>query len=286
MSTPDHFVADVPLDPTRDPFLIQHRFRGRPMLPVVVAIEAFCQAVQKFVGEGRRVVRVGSVETVNGLRFFTDEVHAAHVHGRVRGNVIDCELTADFSNSKGKLVQADRVFLRGTVEVASAAKRLELHAPELPREWNDVHYADEDFVIYHGPIFRCLTQMKYVPPGTWVNFRAAPLAEFAGARGTSGWLLPDQLLDACFFACGVCLWFDSGFVSIPCNLDALTVVRCPRPDEACRAFIVQLPREGQHARFNFTLVDADNRALLQVEGFRTVIVNQGVESTPSGGLSG
>ena len=277
-SSSDRFVAEIPLDPTRDPFLFQHRFRSRPMLPVVVAIEALCQAVQKFFGQERRVVRVSFVETVNGLRFFTDDVQMVHMYGRVRGNVVDCELTADFTNSQGQLLQADRVCLRGQVEVASEALPLELSAPELPSEWNDVGYAGEDFLIYHGPIFRCLTQMKYVAPGTWINFTPPPLQDFAGSRGTSGWLLPDQLLDACFFACGVCLWYDSGFVSIPNHLESLTVGRCPRPDETCRAFIVQLPREGQNARFNFTLVDAENRALIQVTGFRTIIVNQGVES--------
>jgi hypothetical protein len=59
-------TAEVHLDPAADTFLVQHRFKGSPMMPVVMTLESMAQAATLAAGEGRAVVALKNIEIVNG----------------------------------------------------------------------------------------------------------------------------------------------------------------------------------------------------------------------------
>ncbi len=277
--SPDRFHAEIRLDPTRDPFLIQHLFRQRPLLPIVVGMESMAQAVQTFIGPNRCVTGLRNFETLTGMRFLTDDAASAKVSCVSRDGIFRCELTSDFYNSKGKLIQPDRAHMRAIVETADVSPSLRLDAPKIPTESNPVIYRDDAFVIYHGPIFRCLNRIQYTPPGTWGTLLPAPVADFAGQRGTDGWLLPCQLLDACLFACGVCAWYDTGAVTLPNSFTNLEIARCPRADENCFVYLLPRGREGKYFVYDFSLTDEQGNVLLQVNGMSMLAFEM---KTPSG----
>ena len=54
-------------DPAADRFLIEHRLRGKPLLPVVVGLEALAEAARA--ASGQRVVGFRDIDMVDGLLF-------------------------------------------------------------------------------------------------------------------------------------------------------------------------------------------------------------------------
>ena len=71
-------ISSVVLDPTVEPFLIEHRLDDRPLLPLVIGLELLCEAASKLIDGGGKV-SLRDVEAVNGLRFHTDQPHEARV---------------------------------------------------------------------------------------------------------------------------------------------------------------------------------------------------------------
>jgi NAD(P)-dependent dehydrogenase (short-subunit alcohol dehydrogenase family) len=133
-------VGDVPLDPRSDAFLIQHRLRDKPLLPVVVGLEALAEIA---IGDdsrgatpprtrhpqivdlrlddvnaksGHHVVGFENIQMLDGMLFHTDAAVTAQAEAKfVGGDRADCSLTCDFRNRAGKLIQKDRPYLRASV---------------------------------------------------------------------------------------------------------------------------------------------------------------------------
>lgn len=266
-------TAEVQLDPTADVFLAQHRFKDRPMMPVVVTLEALAEAGALLAAQDRRVTGLRDVRILNGLRFFNDEPLTARVHAEVRGSDVAGRFTCDFYNRSGKLLLPDKPYLECAVETGPQAPALEAPLPGEPREWTRCWYPDEDIVIWHGPVYRCLYEMAVEGDQAWGHLRAPAPEALAGRRGAQGWILPAAPLDACFFACGVFLWWRfRGVVAIPDGLERLRLGRAPRADEECLVHIRDRGREAQRALYDFTVYGDDGSVLFQVDGYRNVIV--------------
>jgi hypothetical protein len=85
--------------------------------------------------------------------------------------------------------------------------------------------------------------------------------------------MPSALLDACFFACGIVLWWKHrGVVAIPDGIERIDFGRLPRAGEKCLVHIQDHGRTGDRALFDFAVFAADGAPLFQVEGYRNVIV--------------
>ncbi|HUG92877.1 MAG TPA: C45 family autoproteolytic acyltransferase/hydrolase [Planctomycetaceae bacterium] len=272
----ERLTAEVHLDPTVDVFLVQHQFKGRPMLPAVVSLEAIAQAAQLLAGPGQRIAELRDVELLNGLRFHSDEPQTARVHARVEGGRIEGDFTCDFYNRKGVLLLKDKPYMRAVAELAPASAPLpDADSPSnVPDEWMDCWYFEDGLVIYHGPVFRNLRQINVEGDEGWARLVASPLAELSGRRRPrEGWIVPAALLDACFFGCGSYLWirFD-GTVAIPAGIERLVLGRPPRPEENCLLSMRFRGREGQHGLFDCRVTGEDGRMVLHVDGYRNVIV--------------
>jgi acyl transferase domain-containing protein/NAD(P)-dependent dehydrogenase (short-subunit alcohol dehydrogenase family) len=272
--TATHVTAETHLDPTRDVFLLQHKFKGRPMMPVVVTLEAMAEAASLLAGQRKQVVGFRNIEILNGLRFHTDELQTARIHATTDEESITCDFTADFYNRRGKLLRKDLAYLRTLVELADERSPLKMPQPPQPDLWTDCRYPDEDIVIYHGPVFRYLKQMAIGnDDDAWARIEAPPLDELAGHRGGKGWILPPVVLDTCFFACGICLWFKhKGVVAIPDGIGRLILGHEARPGERCTVHIRDRGRQEKRALFDFTVFGESGKVVLHVEGYRNVIV--------------
>ena len=169
------WVADLPLNPTRDPFLVEHLLRNRPLLPVVVGLEALAE-IAKAAG-GQRVVGFRNVDMMDGLLFHTDRAVVARVRAPPRADgSFDCELTCDFRNRAGGLIKADRPYLRTTVELAAGPLALSSPLPPMPDQpiFRDIVYPD-DAPVYHGGPFRGVTSAYcYDTAAGWARDHRAP----------------------------------------------------------------------------------------------------------------
>ena len=273
-------LAELILDPCQDVFLKQHLFKGKPLLPVVVAIEALVEAAIELTGKYGKVAALHNIEIVNGLRFTTDEPQTAHVRAVADGNQVRCELMCDFRNRRGIVLQPNRPYLRADVVFMETPPKLASCTTPSVSEWHDVWYPEEDVVIYHGPVFRNLRQITVDERSDgWARLVAPSPDNVAGVRGGAGWCVPSALLDGCFFACGAFLWFLlEGVVAIPAGIGEIRFGRQARVGEQCLAHIRFRDRKDDQGIFDVDLYGEDGEAILQVEGYRNMIVAQAISN--------
>ena len=134
----------------------------------------------------------------------------------------------------------------------------------------------ENGLLYHGAPLRCLKQWAFQYDGGWGQIVAPSLAELAGPRPASGWILPPAVLDACLYACGSFVFVQfGGQVEAPQGLERLVWTRQPKAGENCILRFYFRGRDQRHSRFDFTLFGEDQRPLLQANGFRMVRIVSG-----------
>ncbi len=115
--------AHILFDPKLDPFLVDHQFRGKGLLPAVIGLESVAEAAR--LASGKKVVAIRDLELIEGLLFHTDQKLAARIRtGAESGGAIACELVSDFYNRSHKLIKKDRLHLRAVAEVADSVPAL------------------------------------------------------------------------------------------------------------------------------------------------------------------
>jgi hypothetical protein len=282
----ERLVAESQLDPTAEVFLVQHRFKDRPLMPLVVMVEALAEAASLLAEPSQRVVGLRNIEIQNGLRFVTDDVQTIRVHATVRGSEIECQLTSDVRNRKGEVLLKDKPHLKGIVDVAPVGTPISKLNPSVtarppgdPTKWDRCFYT-ENIVIYHGPVFRCLRALAVNGKHCWGDVVALPMPKIAGARSSEGWFTNPSMLDACLYSCGSFFWLmNRGIIAVPDGFDQLRLGRFPRPNEKLLVSMLDRGRQGDKTYYDFTVYGEGGVPILDVIGYRNQIV--GEEPTPT-----
>ena len=270
----ERLTAEIRLDPISDVFIAQHQFKQTPFMPLAATLEAIVEAGRLAGGGGGPVVSVTQVELPNGLGFVNGQPQIARIYCTIAGDRVSCDLTADFYNTKGKLLKKDRPWAHGTVE---------LHVPcpkfagdlQLPTSWTDWNYQAKEEVWYHGPVYRCLKQIAIDGQTVWGRVIAPPLADFAGQRGADGWCVPSSVLDGCFYTCALSVWSrQGGVMSIPAGIDRMTFGRLPRDGEELIVYATDQGMAGRTASFDFTVLGDDRSVVLAAEGYRLTVLGK------------
>jgi acyl transferase domain-containing protein/NADP-dependent 3-hydroxy acid dehydrogenase YdfG len=267
-------VAQLRLDPVADAFLVQHRLRNKPLLPVVVGLESLAETARG--ASGLQVVGFRQVQMVDGLQFHTERSTTAQVRATAESdNAYQCELTCDFRNRMGEMVQKDRPYLRALVDVGSALRPLNAQLPSAPESWTDFCYP-EGAPVYHGPTLRGVTGIAFDRQGGWGRLVSLPLADLVGQSRVGGWIVPSAVLDAALYACGIHLWMHGdGAVSLPRSIDQLQLGRAPRAGETCLVSFVCREIGKDSACYDFTLIGEDRTVIVAAQGYRKVILLRG-----------
>ena len=268
-------VAEIRFDPARDPFLLEHRLKGKPFLPGVVMLESLVEAAS-LLDRSRQVVGLSNVEIVNGLLCHTDRPVAAKVTVTPSAEGLSCVLTSELRDRKDRVIHADRLLAKGTVHLADAPPQLSAPPPGQPAlGWFDQRYP-EDALMYHGQPLRVLKQYCCQYDGAFSQIVAPSPAGLAGPRSSAGWLLPLAVLDGCVYSCGNFVFIQfAGTLEVPHGFDRLDVARLPHENETCTLRLHFRDREGRHSRFDFTLFGQDGGVILAAEGYRTILVGEG-----------
>ncbi|MCC9607890.1 SDR family NAD(P)-dependent oxidoreductase [Blastopirellula sp. JC732] len=270
----DELVGDVPLDPINDPFLALHRLRGKPLMPVVVTLEALREAAE--LASGKKTVAFCDVDMIDGLAFHTDNATTAQARAKMVGdNLAECRWTCDFRNRTGGLIQKDRLYLQAKVEVADQPAALTAELPPFPTEWSAVTYP-EDAAIYHGTPFRCLKALSCDASGGWGHIVAEPLADLTKPERVEGWRVPSCILDSALYACGCQLYMHSeGAVSLPRKIERLELGRMPSDGENCYVHFVCRDVAEKSALYDLTLFGENGEVILKAYGYQKVILGRG-----------
>jgi len=269
----DRLTAEIRLDPVADAFLAQHQYKQTPLMPLAAILEVMAESAS-LAGDGRPVVSVRQVELLNGLAFSSGQPQTAQIHSTVEGDCVSCDLTADFYNTRGKLLKKDRPYARCVVELSGESPQLEGEL-RLPTSWTDWGYKSKVAAWYHGPVYRCLKQIAVDGNIAWGRIIAPPLADFAGRRGGDGWIVPSAVLDGCFYTCGLSVWLKrDGATSIPAGIDRMTFGRLPRDGEELIVLATEHGDDGRTASFDLTVLGEDRSVVLTAKGYRITILGK------------
>jgi acyl transferase domain-containing protein len=261
------------LNPARDPFLKQHRIDDHPVLPMAVGIELLSEAALRAFGQ-RSAIRLRNVRAVQALKFFSDDERLVQVHvadASAQGAV--CELTADVLNRDGRLVEADRVYLKGRVEpcgeVRPGCEPLSTDELKETAGWEIVNYLPEGSAIYHGPAFQGLRRFHTAGNVARGVVSAPALNELPGSRRRiDGWVIPSSCLDACFYLVAL-LGFRqlAAGPTLPVSIDYLEIGRLTNPGERCSIEVTFNRRDGRHLWFDFSMVGSNGDAIFTARDY-------------------
>jgi NAD(P)-dependent dehydrogenase (short-subunit alcohol dehydrogenase family) len=266
-------TADLPLDPLAEAFLVQHRLRNKPLMPVVVGLEGLAEVARA--AGGGAVVGFDNVQMLDGLMFHTDRSLLAQVRAVAKDDgAFACELTCDFRNRSGGLIQKDRPYLRADVRVGEKPASVAA-VPEVGGAWTEFSYPD-DAPVYHGPVFRGVNGICCDRQGGWGRIVSLPLVDLVGPKRVADWAVPSCVLDAALYACGIHLWtHETGAVSLPKAIDHLQLGRAARDGETCLVHFVCRDISADSACYDFTLVGQDGQLIVAAQGYRKVILARG-----------
>ncbi|WP_166830410.1 type I polyketide synthase [Thalassoroseus pseudoceratinae] len=255
--------------PKRDPFLVEHRVQDTPVMPLAVGVEILCEAAMCAAGRRERI-RLRDIEALRALKFF--EETPKEISSRIvncNGNHWTCELVADQTTRDGRLVEADREYLRATVEIGVGDATYVRPSPAPDHGWETIHYVGPESMVYHGPVFQNLTKFCYQGDRGWAKISAPALTELASARrNVTGWTIPSAALDACLYATALLAWKQvEAAPSLPASMGELEVGRLTRPGEACIVETKFLRRDGQRAWFEFSLFGQNEDLILRAKGY-------------------
>jgi malonyl CoA-acyl carrier protein transacylase/NAD(P)-dependent dehydrogenase (short-subunit alcohol dehydrogenase family) len=271
-------VAEARLNPGVDPFLRDHRFKNRPLLPSVITLELFAEAASLLLDGGAVAFR--RLEFLNGLRFHSSRPVAARVGVVVNGSAAECALRADFYNAQGRLIDPDRLYATGCIERAQASLHVAAPDEAAPSSWHPMEYlegaAGRSFVFY-GPSLRCLKEIVLQADGGWGRIVAPSVNEAGGGR-TGTWRIPAAVLDACLLACGAFGRRVLQLYQLPEGIESLRVRRMPDAGELLTARVRFRSRRDNHTFFDFTLFGADGTAVVCADGVRFVGVSAKAKS--------
>ena len=255
--------------PGTDPFLIDHRFRGRPLLPAVVGMEAFLETVRELY-PNKKVVALHDVELREGLGFPSDDPIAATIITESFGDRISCRLAAPFVNSKGIVVLSERIYSVGTVEIADAEVAIHATIPDVPTgSWHPIRYVDEKSLMYHGPVFQQSVEALFTEnDGVWSRISVRPLSQLFGKRSAGKSVIHPGTVDACLYICGVCVWLETkGAVGLPKSLKTLRLGRLPKDGENVVAHIRYKRGNESEAWFDVVCCGEDGTPLFTLEEY-------------------
>jgi NAD(P)-dependent dehydrogenase (short-subunit alcohol dehydrogenase family) len=270
-------MAEARFDPAADPFLRDHLFHGQPLLPAVIGLEALAEAAA-VLDCGRTVVGLRDVQIPNGLRFRSGQIQDVRIRATLGDRGVECQLSADFYGQHGKLIDPQRVYVTGIVDLADRPAPVPLPPWDPPPgEWSEMQHSDdprggEGSSVYHGRTFRCLRSVSLVPGGVWGRILAPAVSEVGGSRG-SRWRLPAAVLDACLVACGVFARKQLEIRQLPRAFDRLRIHRLPRIGELCTVRANFRSRDDGTTCFDFTLGGDDGTVILDAEGHRCAILS-------------
>lgn len=271
------FSAEVIFRPDSDRFLQQHLLKKRPILPLVIGVEAIAESAVQVIGNGKKLVSLENVEVESALKFFSNEPLATRIRTEKIGTKVRCLLESDFVNRQGKLLQKDRLHVRGVAIAGSPEEndhlsvKRQMPALEQIRSAGDYTYPD-DLAIYHGPIYRALKAVQASGSEGWGWIVAPDPQELAPSRrGT--WFYSPVVLDACFYACGVYMaMVGDRAIHLPQGLTKLRFGQVPKANQDCLIHLSCRARQERRGEFDFTVQTADGTIVLDVTGYHTLII--------------
>jgi len=266
---PGRYAASVLLDPAKDPFLINHRFKGMPFLPAVISMEIFAEAVG-LIEPRATLLGLSEVRLINGLVLPPSRTYEARVVIERCPEGYRCRLVGPFVNGQGRVLEQERLYASALVELGEGPPPIEKRDPGEPAlDWFPVAFP-QDAVIVHGPSLQACKAAVCQHDGARAKIRGAAPATLLGGRAFDRLLLPCAELDACLFACGLYGYCMLERVrGVPSAITRYRQARLPQPGEECVLRVFYRESNDRGSVYDFFLVGAAKDMILEVQGYQT-----------------
>jgi NAD(P)-dependent dehydrogenase (short-subunit alcohol dehydrogenase family) len=270
----EEFLAEVPLEATTDPFLVHHQFRGGPFLPAVLSLEMFAEAAAAWKTPAR-VTGFRDIELKNGWTVDSARNHEALVRMTSEDGGVRCDLIGPFYNSQGELVEKDRVYVSGLVELGESAPQVDPIVPGKPvYDWFPFIYP-EGMDIYHGSPFRTLQKIDFQHGGGRAIVAGRPRNELIGDRPGGGMLVSAAALDGCMVACGAFGYaMLERSIALPLGMEHYQQVRLPKDGEQCTARFFLRDATRENSLYDIMLLGEEGDVIFDAKGYRTANVRE------------
>jgi len=259
--------AEAVLDPAAQPFLDHHRIDGIPVLPGVMGIEAFAELACLAL-PGRVVAAVEDVRFLAPFKLYRDEPRTALLEAWFEPDGDDVLAHCRLAGARllaGRAEPQVTTHFEATVRLsvrppaAPAARR----APEPGPEADRLAAGDIYRVYFHGPAYQVLDR-AWIDGRRAVGVVAAHLPD-DHVPADRPFLLRPRLIELCFQTAGV--WdLRGGRLGLPSRIDRLTVA----PDGGAGPLQAIATRADGDDHVDVVVVDAEDRAPVRVDGYRTV----------------
>ncbi len=276
-------IAEIRFSPDTDPFLNGHLNDGVPLLPAVVGIETCVQAAFIWSG-GRFVSRLRNLQIQNGFRMASPRLHHARILLTGTQQELTCQLTGDFFEKQGLLIDPFRLYQTCILNMADDPQQIlppDIGTPPESNAWTAVPYpndwhdmgAAESGTVFYGPQLRTLKSVHHDAHGSWGRMIAPPVSELGGSRPGSRWHTPAALLDGCLFLCDLFATHNLGTRQLPHVIDQIDFGRLPAAGEKCLARVIFRGRNGRRLTWDIWLLAEDGTAILWTQGFHATTLN-------------
>jgi NAD(P)-dependent dehydrogenase (short-subunit alcohol dehydrogenase family) len=257
--------VETVLQPSQQPFLFDHQIDGVPVLPGVMATEAFAE-VASLLGAGGMVAGVRDIRFLLPFKFHRMKATTLHLSAVGRPGpgdslLVDVELSSVLQPKPGVPAQ-ERLHSRGRVVVERAAPAQKAVAFQPPAE---VTVGDEAIyrVYFHGPAYQVLEGVRVEDDRAVGVMRHELPPNAADAEATE--LVAPRLVELCFQTAGMYDLTRRDVFGLPSQLESLRLLR---PGGAAgRLYAEARPRDGG---FDCQVVDGEGNVLVELSGYRTV----------------
>ena len=257
-------VIRTTLDPTRQPFLDDHRIDGTAVLPGAMGIEAFVE-VAKLLVPGWQVAAVEDVEFLAPLKFYRNDPRTLTIRATVHRDgadvVAECALQGERVLAGSNEPQRTTHFtgkVRLTVN-APASEHVAAVEEATPAVQSERVY---DF-YFHGPAYQVVSSSWRHDGGNAARMaEGLPDDHLPMAVPTS---VGPRLVELCFQTAGLWEAAQHGRLGLPRHVDKVRVLRDPA--QVTGALYAVANEIDDH--YDCSVLDAQGDVVLTVEGYRT-----------------
>ncbi|HLX74180.1 MAG TPA: polyketide synthase dehydratase domain-containing protein, partial [Terriglobales bacterium] len=267
---------ETTLDPGIQPFLRDHQIEGTPLLPGVMGIEAFAEAAHCLFPAWH----IEAVENVNflvPLKFYRNQPRMLTIEALIRplgaGLIADCRLSG---RRKVPNLPEPQVTTHFTGRVRLARQSLPaITKPRLGSPAGPMITADDIYRVYfHGPAY------QVVERAWWDGVRLiAQLAANLPANHHPPELntaISPRLIEFCFQSAGLWELGVLGQLGLPQYVEQVRLLRAPELADGPLYSIIAPHSQPSH--FDVEVLDAAGNVYLQLTGYRTVVLPEGVDA--------